>query len=139
MQLTAFAGVWDVDRDIEDVRAGRRGRLPVARPSCRRPTGCATARRAGWRSRAHPRSLQPAPTSGATAVAARSRCCSTMAASSTASCPTETDPGDVHACDPDTYRVRYDFRRWPRWQAEWRVTGPRKDYGMLSRFRRAEP
>jgi hypothetical protein len=33
--------------------------------------------------------------------------------------------------------VRYDFRDWPRWQAEWRVTGPRKDYGIVTRFRLA--
>ena len=37
-----------------------------------------------------------------------------------------------HWCDPDTYKVRYDFTRWPVWQAEWRVTGPRKDYVMQS-------
>ena len=37
-----------------------------------------------------------------------------------------------HWCDPDTYDVRYDFGRWPRWSAEWRVTGPRKDYVMQS-------
>ena len=37
-----------------------------------------------------------------------------------------------HWCDPDTYKVRYDFSRWPVWQAEWRVTGPRKDYVMQS-------
>ena len=24
-------------------------------------------------------------------------------------------PGATHACDPDAYRVRYDFRAWPRW------------------------
>ncbi len=43
-------------------------------------------------------------------------------------------PGASHACDPDAYRVRYDFRAWPRWEAEWRVTGPRKDYAMVSRY-----
>ena len=42
-----------------------------------------------------------------------------------------------HWCDPDTYKVRYDFREWPRWQAEWRVTGPRKDYVMRSLYTRA--
>ena len=46
-------------------------------------------------------------------------------------------PAAEHACPPDTYRVRYDFRQWPRWQAEWRVTGPRKDYGIVSRYRPA--
>ena len=44
-------------------------------------------------------------------------------------------PGASHDCAPDSYRVRYDFRAWPRWQAEWRVTGPRKDYAMVSRYR----
>jgi hypothetical protein len=51
------------------------------------------------------------------------------------------DPGQGlttadHWCDPDTYRVRYDFTNWPVWQAEWRVTGPRKDYVMHSVYRR---
>lgn len=39
-----------------------------------------------------------------------------------------------HFCDPDTYKVRYGFSDWPRWSARWRVTGPRKDYVMESRF-----
>ena len=34
----------------------------------------------------------------------------------------------VHGCAPDTYRVVHDFRAWPRWRADWTVTGPRKDY-----------
>lgn len=40
-----------------------------------------------------------------------------------------------HWCDPDTYKVRYDFTDWPLWQAEWRVTGPRKDYVMRTQYR----
>lgn len=47
-------------------------------------------------------------------------------------------PGAVHHCAPDTYRVRYDFSRWPDWQAEWTVAGPRKDYTSVSRYARAE-
>lgn len=42
----------------------------------------------------------------------------------------------AHWCDPDDYRVRYDFARWPDWSSEWRVTGPRKDYVMISRYTR---
>jgi hypothetical protein len=42
----------------------------------------------------------------------------------------------VHLCDPDIYRVAYDFRDWPVWRADWRVTGPRKDYRMVSVYRR---
>ncbi|MFU8883499.1 MAG: DUF6314 family protein [Rhodobacterales bacterium] len=37
-----------------------------------------------------------------------------------------------HWCDPDTYKVRYDFSGWPRWQAQWQVNGPRKAYSMQS-------
>lgn len=48
--------------------------------------------------------------------------------------PAAPAPDAEHACAPDTYRVRYDFSRWPLWRAEWRVIGPRKDYSMLSRF-----
>lgn len=46
------------------------------------------------------------------------------------------DPAAHHACDPDDYRVRYDFGGWPDWQAEWTVKGPRKDYTMTSRYSR---
>ncbi len=45
-------------------------------------------------------------------------------------------PAAHHWCDPDDYRVRYHFAAWPDWRAEWRVTGPRKDYVMRSRYRR---
>ena len=45
-------------------------------------------------------------------------------------------PAAHHWCDPDDYRVRYDFAAWPLWHAEWRVQGPRKDYTMRSEYRR---
>lgn len=52
----------------------------------------------------------------------------------------EFAPGRVdeaeHLCAPDHYRVRYDFGGWPRWSAEWRVRGPRKDYLMVSHYAR---
>jgi len=40
-----------------------------------------------------------------------------------------------HWCDPDTYKVRYDFSGWPDWQAQWQVTGPRKAYTMQSHYK----
>lgn len=43
---------------------------------------------------------------------------------------------DRHWCDPDTYRVRYGFADWPVWTARWQVSGPRKDYTMTSTYRR---
>lgn len=44
------------------------------------------------------------------------------------------EPGASHHCSPDLYCVSYNFSRWPVWQSVWRVTGPRKDYVMTSRF-----
>lgn len=41
-----------------------------------------------------------------------------------------------HWCDPDQYDVSYDFSEWPRFSQRWRVRGPRKDYEMLSQYRR---
>ncbi|MCY1125446.1 DUF6314 family protein [Frigidibacter sp. RF13] len=45
-------------------------------------------------------------------------------------------PEADHHCAPDLYHVRYDFTRWPDWRAEWAVSGPRKDYRMVSRYQR---
>lgn len=47
-----------------------------------------------------------------------------------------TQSRDLHDCPPDTYRVFYDFSRWPAWQARWDVIGPRKDYLMATTYRR---
>ena len=43
-----------------------------------------------------------------------------------------------HDCPPDTYLVDYAFGAWPDWSATWTVTGPRKDYKMICRYRRAK-
>lgn len=42
-----------------------------------------------------------------------------------------------HFCAPDDYRVSYDFSDWPDFSTRWIVSGPRKDYIMDTRFRRA--
>ena len=47
-------------------------------------------------------------------------------------------PGTDHPCGRDLYRVTYDLAIWPRWTAEWIVTGPAKDYRMLTAYARAE-
>ncbi|WP_316013143.1 DUF6314 family protein [Roseobacter sp. HKCCA0434] len=41
-----------------------------------------------------------------------------------------------HFCDPDSYDVRYLFDLPHEWRAEWRVEGPRKDYRMVTIYRR---
>lgn len=43
---------------------------------------------------------------------------------------------DKHFCAPDQYDGAYDFAHWPVWEARWTVSGPRKDYRMLTRFQR---
>ncbi|WP_282181303.1 DUF6314 family protein [Aliiroseovarius marinus] len=48
----------------------------------------------------------------------------------------EGRPEDQHWCDPDQYRVSYDFSAWPNWQSVWTVSGPRKDYRMVTRYQR---
>lgn len=45
---------------------------------------------------------------------------------------------DSHDCAPDRYDGQYDFSRWPDWQARWAVRGPRKTYVMVTRLRPAE-
>lgn len=47
-------------------------------------------------------------------------------------------PRARHDCPPDLYRVIYDFGCWPEWRTEWRVSGPRKDYTLATRYRRAD-
>ena len=47
-------------------------------------------------------------------------------------------PGTDHPCGRDLYRVTYDLTRWPLWETEWAVTGPAKDYRMLSAYAPAE-
>ncbi|MEL6452770.1 MAG: DUF6314 family protein [Pseudomonadota bacterium] len=42
----------------------------------------------------------------------------------------------THWCDPDTYRVTYDFAAWPCFDTVWDVRGPRKGYAMRTRFAR---
>ncbi len=40
----------------------------------------------------------------------------------------------THFCEPDLYRVRYNFSAWPHWSSRWEVTGPRKDLTIATWF-----
>jgi len=43
----------------------------------------------------------------------------------------------AHWCPPDQYDGVYDFTEWPvGWSVTWVVKGPRKDYRMMTRYRR---
>lgn len=48
--------------------------------------------------------------------------------------PAAARPDARHLCGADIYEVTYDFARWPDWETEWRVRGPRKDYRMITRY-----
>jgi hypothetical protein len=138
MRLEGFTGAWTVDREIEDLRAGRSGRFsgraefrPVAGGLAYREQGTlvmggasmAAARGYLWRD------------GGAGTI----EVCFEDGRLFHRFCTDEPEPAAVHACPPDHYRVRYDFARWPRWRAEWRVHGPRKDYFTVTRFARPGP
>lgn len=48
----------------------------------------------------------------------------------------EHDAEAEHWCPPDLYRVAYVFGAWPDWSASWTVSGPRKEYRLVSRYSR---
>ena len=136
MRLEAFAGPWAVERDIEDLRGGRCGRFPGRAEFRPVPDGLAyreqgtlvlgsgppltASREYLWRD------------GGAGTIEVRFHDGRVFHRF----CADEPEPAAEHDCPPDRYRVRYDFSRWPRWRAEWRVNGPRKDYVTVTRFAR---
>jgi Family of unknown function (DUF6314) len=134
MELRSFAGLWRIERRIEDVRAGRTGAFagearfePAAGGLAYREEGALSFPGAAPM-RAERRYLWRDGGAGTIDVFfADGRFFHRFDAEDAA-------PAASHDCPPDLYRVRYDFRGWPRWQAEWRVTGPRKDYGMVSSY-----
>jgi Family of unknown function (DUF6314) len=137
MRLEAFRGRWTLARAIEDVREGRTGRFEGEAAFTPQPDGLAyleegtmTLESTGSFA-AHRRYLWAGGEAGIIEVRfADGRFFHRILAD-------EARPVAVHDCGADQYRVRYDFRRWPRWRTEWRVTGPAKDYGMVSDYRPA--
>lgn len=138
MRLAAFAGDWVIRRDIEDLRAGETGALAGTARFTPAPGGLAYLEEGALTLANRP----PVAASrsyfwrqgGAGVIEvlfADGRLFHSFDAEDTA-------PAAVHDCPPDRYRVRYDFRSWPRWTAEWRVRGPRKDYAMVTRFQPAD-
>jgi Family of unknown function (DUF6314) len=136
MRVESFAGTWRLERTIEDVRAGRTGRL----------TGAARFAPADGGLACHETGTLAFP--GAAPMRAERRYLWRDGGAGTIEVlfadgrffhrfdAEAAEPAAVHDCAADTYRVRYDFRAWPRWQAAWRVTGPAKDYAMVSAYSR---
>lgn len=138
MELGAFEGRWRLTRTIQDARAGRPGRfdgVAVFEPGSGglwyREVGTLTLEGA-------------APMAASRGYLWRDGGAGTVAVLFEDGRffhrfdPGAERPEAVHDCAPDTYRVRYDFRDWPAWRVDWRVTGPRKDYAMVSRYERED-
>lgn len=134
--LGDFAGVWRLDRRIDDRRAGVTGRFAGQAELTPAGAGLAYVERGllvlgtAAPMTAERRYLWAPGEGGRIAVSfADGRAFHSF------------DPGAgtaeaAHWCDPDAYRVSYDFTGWPVWRAVWEVRGPRKDYRMESLFRR---
>lgn len=133
--LKDFAGHWRLDRWISDARAGRDGRF--SGEAVFTPQGATLLYRETGELRL-----------GETALAAEqahvwrqegTRICVVFSDGRPFHCfeMSVLTPTARHDCAPDIYRVSYDFAGWPEWRAEWRVSGPRKDYVMTSAYRQA--
>lgn len=133
IRLADLAGVWQLSRRIIDHRAGHEGRLE----------GRCTWQPDADGLRQEEEGLLYIPTSPP--LTARRRYL--WRSEGAALCVYFEDgrpfhrlaPGqlaDRHHCDPDLYDVHYDFSDWPDWTQSWRVTGPRKDTTIISRFHR---
>lgn len=145
MELADFEGRWALTRRIDDARANARGRFEGEARFTAAPGGLAyveegrlrlgtappmtATRRYFWR--AVPGVVRGEGATGGVIEI------DFADGSFFHAFPTDAArPEAEHACAPDHYRVRYDFTAWPAWRAEWRVLGPRKDYRMVSDYRR---
>jgi len=137
LRLEDFAGLWTLERRIEDRRTGETGemlgqaefrsdgeRLVYEETGSLR-IGNRPVLRAGRRLR-----WQAAPDGAIEVLFEDGRAFHRIAAD-------RPVPSDTHVCQPDIYHVEYDLRDWPRWQAVWRVVGPAKDYRLVTFYRRA--
>ena len=133
MQLSEFTGLWRLTRRIDDRRAGVVGRFEgqaefvadeadlILTETGRLCYGGAAPMQA------ERRYLWRADGAGIAVFFADGRPFHWFSMAS---------PEAHHACPPDSYDVAYEFGGWPHWQSRWAVSGPRKDYVMISRYER---
>jgi len=135
MRLAAFEGEWSITRRIEDLRGGMSGALEGVARFTPEPEGGLLYAEEGWLrlggaapAWATRRYLWRDGDGGAIEVHFEDgRLFHRFRAG-------DPDPTARHDCAADLYEVRYDFRRWPHWSADWRVRGPRKNYAMTTTF-----
>ncbi|PRY26741.1 hypothetical protein CLV78_101842 [Aliiruegeria haliotis] len=137
LELADLSGTWILDRDIADARTGQRQRLTGTAEFAARDGGLdyfetgrlvlpggqnlTATRRYLWRVRQGGR---------VEVLFEDGRYFHSFTFG-------EAAPKAHHWCDPDDYRVSYDFSAWPVWSSRWSVNGPRKEYVMYSRYSRS--
>lgn len=135
MELEHLSGVWSLDRRIDDHRAGRTGRLAGQARFTATDEGLVCEEEGEMRFGAGP-AMQATRRylwrRTGTLIEIRFADGRFFHAFD----PALPRPEAHHACPPDSYHVAYDFSDFPRWSARWRVRGPRKDYTMVTRYRR---
>ncbi len=133
--LADFAGHWQIDRVIDDRRAGQTGTLTGFAQFTREDRGL-------WYHETGLLTLGPAAPMAATRDYLWRQDGALIAVDYADGRPFHAfDPATpvaCHLCLPDDYQVRYDFGLWPVWSAVWRVSGPRKDYLMTTTYRPAD-
>lgn len=135
--LRAFlAGRWRVVRLIEDRRAGQRGRLdglalwaPAAGALAYREDG--VLRLAGFEGPANRRYRYEFPAPARAEVRFEDGAPFHVLDLSGGAWRAR------HRCSADLYEGRFRAEGPCAWEARWRVTGPRKDYALVTRYRRA--
>lgn len=130
-ELWDFEGVWQVARSIDDARSGQQGGFDGTARFERDGEGLhyleqGVMELGGTKFQAERRYLWRTDDAGIAVFFDDGRPFHTINDTSTA----------AHWCDPDQYDVTYDFDSWPVWTAQWRVQGPRKDYVMVTTYRR---
>jgi hypothetical protein len=130
-RLSAFLGDWRLRRRIADLREGETGRLVGEVRFGRGESGLVERQEGTLRLPGRPplsamrTYLWSEPAGRLVVRFADGRPFHELAAD-------EAAPEAEHRCGADLYRVRYDFRRWPRWRTVWHVRGPRKDLVIVS-------
>ncbi|MCA1776146.1 MAG: DUF6314 family protein [Loktanella sp.] len=133
MRLSDFAGDWDLTRRIDDALTGQQGRFTGTATFTQQADGMdyretGTLRLGGSPPMTAVRRYVWADSGDAIAVFFDD------GAPFHSFAKDGDGVGTPHLCGADLYRVRYDFRDWPVWQARWDVKGPRKSYCLVSRY-----
>ncbi|MEM8633145.1 MAG: DUF6314 family protein [Pseudomonadota bacterium] len=137
LSITSFLGAWSLERAINDISVGGEGRLSGTVDIRREGEGWAYNEKGALRYGDQPQLAAtrrylwqslPGQRPGIEVLFEDGRPFHIIDLG-------QTMPHAEHVCAPDLYHVTYDFAQWPTWYSVWRVSGPRKNYRMLSRYR----